>query len=130
MLHRQKQVLRDEILKSLTGEARFDVDLLQSLLDDNQEAIKVSEGIIAYYQREKEQEETRLQYLSTQIQSIRDWAKVFDDAETDEKRMILSKIIERIEVDHNYDLTIHFYVTMEDFQPTEEYGESFRCAGR
>ena len=120
-LRKQNQALRDEILKSLTGEARFEVDLLQSLLNENQEAIRVSEGILADYQREKEQEEARLQYLSAQIQNIRDWAKVFDDAETDEKRMILSKIIERIEVDRHYHLTIHFYVTMEDLQLADNF---------
>ena len=123
-LRKQNQALKDEILKSLTGEARFDEDILQSLLEDNQRAIEVSEGIIAAYQREKEQEEVRIQYLSTQIQNIRDWAKVFDDAETDEKRMILSKIIERIEVDRNYHLTIHFYVALADLQPDVEHGEA------
>ena len=122
-LRKQNQALRDEILKSLTGEARFDEDILQSLLEDNQRAIEVSEGIIAACQREKEQEEARIQYLSTQIQNIRDWAKVFDEAETDEKRMILSKIIERIEVDRNYHLTIHFYVALEDFQPVTDHEE-------
>ena len=65
----------------MTGEARFDENILQSLLQDNQRAIEVSEGIIAVCQREKEQEEARIQYLSTQIQNIRDRAKVFDDAE-------------------------------------------------
>lgn len=123
-LRKQNQALKDEILKSLTGEARFDEDILQSLLEDNQRAIEVSEGIIAACQREKEQEEVRIQYLSTQIQNIRDWAKVFDDAETDEKRMILSKIIERIEVDRNYHLTIHFYVALADLQPDVEHGEA------
>lgn len=122
-LRKQNQALRDEILKSLTGEARFDEDILQCLLEDNQRAIEVSEGIIAACQREKEQEEARIQYLSTQIQNIRDWAKVFDEAETDEKRMILSKIIERIEVDRNYHLTIHFYVALADLQPDVEHGE-------
>ena len=123
-LRKQNQALRDEILKSLTGEARFDEDILQCLLEDNQRAIEVSEGIIAACQREKEQEEARIQYLSTQIQNIRDWAKVFDEAETDEKRMILSKIIERIEVDRNYHLTIHFYVALADLQPDVEHGEA------
>lgn len=46
-LRKQNQALRDEILKSLTGEARFDEDILQSLLEDNHRAIEVSEGIIA-----------------------------------------------------------------------------------
>ena len=34
----------------------------------------------------------------------------------EEKKMILAKIIERIEVDHHYHLTIHFFVTLSDFE--------------
>lgn len=48
---------------------------------------------------------------------------MFDEAETNEKRMILSKIIERIEVDRNYHLNIHFYVVLEDLQPVTAHGE-------
>ena len=69
---------------------------------------------------EKENEEARLQYLSNQYQHIRDWAEVFDDASIEEKKMIISRIIERIDVDRNYHLTIHFFVTTEDFESSPD----------
>ena len=75
-----------------------------------------AENALLQCEHDKVNEEAKLQYLATQYENIKDWAKVFDDASTDEKKMILSRIIERIDVDRNYHLTIHFFVTTEDFE--------------
>ena len=115
-LQKQNEALRQELLKTLTGESGFERELLQSMLSENKVAIQAAEETLAECQRDREREEARLQYMSTQYQNIRDWAEVFDTANLDEKRMILSRIIERIDVDRNYHLTIRFFVTMEDFQ--------------
>ena len=115
-LQKQNEALRQELLKTLTGESGFERELLQSMLAENKAAIQAAEETLAECQRDREREEARLQYMSTQYQNIRDWAEVFDTASRDEKRMILSRIIERIDVDRNYHLTIRFFVTMEDFQ--------------
>ena len=121
-LQRQGDVLKREVLKALTGESGFDKELLQTMLVENREAIQAAEEAIAECRREKEREEARLQYLSSQYQNIRDWAEVFDDASLDEQRMILSRTIERIDVDRSYHLTIRFFITMEDFQQTASSG--------
>lgn len=118
-LQKQNEALRQELLKTLTGESGFERELLQSMLAENKAAIQAAEETLAECQRDREREEARLQYMSTQYQNIRDWAEVFDTASRDEKRMILSRIIERIDVDRNYHLTIRFFVTMEDFRQTE-----------
>ena len=79
-LQRQGDALKREVLKALTGESGFDKELLQTMLVENREAIQAAEEAIAECRREKEREEARLQYLSSQYQNIRDWAEVFDDA--------------------------------------------------
>ena len=86
------------------------------MLADNKAELEACEAALLECQKEKENEEARLQYLSNQYQHIRDWAEVFDDASIEEKKMIISRIIERIDVDRNYHLTIHFFVTMESFR--------------
>ena len=89
--------------------------MLQSMLTENREAISAAETALEECRREKDREDARLEYLSTQYQNIKDWAEVFASACVDEKKMILSRIIERIEVDRDYHLTIRFFVSMEDF---------------
>ena len=71
--------------------------------------------VVAKSERDKELEDTRLQYLSEQYSHISDWASEFDHASTDEKKMILARIIEKIEVDRDYHITITFFVSLDDF---------------
>lgn len=115
-LQKQQKALQKEVLKSLTGESGFDVNMLQSMLADNKAEMEACESGLMECQSERDNEEARLEYLSSQYQHIRNWAEVFDEASIEEKKMILSRIIERIDVDRNYHLTIHFFVTTEDFE--------------
>ena len=86
------------------------------LFRSNKAAIKACEDALVECRRERENEEAKLDYLSSQYKNISDWAEVFDDASIEEKKMILAKIIERFEVDRHYHLTIHFFVTLSDFE--------------
>lgn len=118
-LQKQQKALQQEVLKSLTRESSYDSATLQTLLADVKEQMEEAENALLQCEHDKVNEEAKLQYLATQYRNIRDWAEVFDQASTDEKKMILSRIIERIEVDRNYHLTIHFFVTTEDFELSE-----------
>ena len=115
-LNKQQITLRTEVMKSLNGESAFDTELLKSMLNDNKTALVEAEVALAACQKEKDTEEVRLQYLSDQYQNITDWAKEFDSVNNDTKKMILARLIERIELDRHYHLTIKFFVTMEEFE--------------
>ena len=45
---------------------------------------------------------------------------VFDQANDDEKKMILARIIEKITVDKNYNISIYFFLTLEEFRKEME----------
>ena len=111
----QQAQLKKEVLKSFTGESAFDTDLLKDMLAENKAAIAEAEATISESQHEKELEDSRLHYLSEQYSHISDWASEFDHASTDEKKMILARIIEKIEVDREYHITITFFVSLDDF---------------
>ena len=111
----QQAQLKKEVLKSFTGESAFDTDLLKDMLAENRAAIAEAEATISESQHEKELEDSRLHYLSEQYSHISDWASEFDHASTDEKKMILARIIEKIEVDREYHITITFFVSLDDF---------------
>lgn len=113
---KQQEALKKEVLKSLSGESEFEKELLQSMLSENKTATAACEERIARYRLEKDQEGQRLRLLSDQYTKIQDWARVFETASTAEKKMILARIIRRIEVDREYHLTVYFFVTMRDFE--------------
>ena len=123
-LHNQQVTLRQEVMKSLQGESAFDTDLLRSMLDENKSAIAQAESKMTACQHEKQAENERLQYLCEQYKSITDWAKEFDHADNDTKKMILARLIERIDVDRDYHLTIKFFVTIEEFKLSQRMDQA------
>ena len=52
------------------------------------------------------------------------WAKEFDHADNDTKKMILARLIERIDVDRDYHLTIKFFVTIEEFKLSQRMDQA------
>ena len=114
-LRRQESSLRQEIVKAISGESMFDMALLKSLVDENKAALHQAEEQLARCQQDKDTAAAKLRYLSEQYQNITNWAREFDDAPDDLKKMILARLIERITVDRDYHLTITFFITMEDF---------------
>ena len=121
-LQDQQARLHQEVVKSLSGASAFDTELLKELLDENKKLLLEAERAMLECQVAKENEEERIRYLAEQYRNISDWASEFDNASNDEKKMILARIIERITVDRNYQLTIIFFVSQEEFE--RKMGES------
>lgn len=55
-------------------------------------------------------EEIRIAASATSFKNIQDWAAKFEGAPLDIKKMILALMIERITVDRDYNIEIHFYL--------------------
>lgn len=104
------------MVKVLMGESVFDEATIKSMLDEKQEAIAKAEAYLEELRVFAEDTEQKLQQLILQYRSISDWAEVFDAANNDEKKMILSRIIEKITVDKEYHLEIHFLITLDSFR--------------
>ena len=85
------------------------------MLSENKTAQLAAEQEIAQLQEEKEKEEEKLKHLSVQYQHIKNWADEFSEASVDTQKMILAKMIEKITVTKDYNITIKFYVTPADF---------------
>ena len=117
---KQQSVLRQEVMKSLMGESSYDTELLKSMLEENKQALAGAEFALADCQQEQEHTSEQLKKLTEQYAHIADWSKEFDAADNDAKKMILAKLIERIEVDRDYHLTIRFFISLQDFEQVGE----------
>ena len=62
-----------------------------------------------------EDEEIRIATSATNYKNIQNWAAKFEGAPLDIKKMILARLLEKITVDRDYNIELHFYVTVEDF---------------
>lgn len=112
----QRDKLKDEVMKSLMGESAFEPDMIKEMMAQNEENIlKAAEQVQALEQTQVSVDE-HIKNLADQFEHIADWAQIFDRASPDEQKMILSRMIERIEVMRDYSIKIRFYIAVDDFR--------------
>ena len=115
-LQQRQNKLKEEAIKALTGESVYAPEMIQELLASNTEAMNKAEAELQNAEKDRAELDAKLKELVRQYESIHDWAEVFDAAGVDEKKMILSHIIGKITVNRNYDITIYFFLTLDDFK--------------
>lgn len=115
-LQAKREAIEKEIINCLMGESKLTADVLNPMLNDIRDRITTMEKVIADLQKQKDNEEDHVKFLSSQYQSIMEWADTYDLMQRDEKKMVLAHLIERIEVRRDYYLSVTFYVALEDFR--------------
>lgn len=140
-LQKQQKNLKQEILKSMAGESAFDQNVIQEMFEANTKVIAQVRQEMEIIEQEKDEADRKLKQLMEQYQHISEWSEVFDGASVDEKKMILSRLIEKISVSRDYHITIYFYITLDQFKEslaslekteynvTIEEGQAMRAAG-
>lgn len=115
-LQAKREAIEKEIINCLMGESKLTADVLNPMLNDIRDRITTMEKVIADLQKQKDNEENHIKFLSSQYQSIMEWADTYDFMQRDEKKMVLAHLIERIEVRRDYYISVTFYVALEDFR--------------
>lgn len=119
-LKKKQSLLKQEVVKSLTGESAFDAPMLREMIDETHAAIVDTEQLIADNQVDTVKETEKLRALKAKYDEIRDWSAAFEHLRGDAQRMVLSRIIKRITIDRNYNLEVEFYITQEEFEGNAE----------
>lgn len=118
--------LQENIPSALRGESAFSADQLSSMIKDREQKIAELKQQIA--SKDKEYQETRLKKkdLKSIGGIISNWGELFKACSIPEQKVMLSKLIERIDIKEN-DIRIKFRISMEEFgvkeQGEEENGE-------
>ena len=100
--------LRHETLKVIRGTSKFSQELLSSLLDEATEKAQEAQAQLKTYQKEYHQ--------------ILSWADLYDHCPIAKKKMIVSQLIKAVYVRRDYEITVEFNISFDDFH-TLEYHE-------
>lgn len=114
-LQHEQEALKREVVKAVVGSSDFDHDLLNELLEKNKTELAAAEDELMKARADAEFEDEYAHKMEKQFKSIVDWAEVFDSAPVDTQKMILARLIQRIDIGKGYEIAIKFYVTLEDF---------------
>ena len=113
-IQKKIDVMEENIPQAMTGEYPLSLEDLVRLIDKQKDMYRKQQEIIK--QKEKKMENmdvsiTEWDYLKKQIPT---WQQVFLEADAHTKRVLVDKLIERIDVKEEQ-ITIRFRIRLEDF---------------
>ena len=113
-IQKKIDVMEENIPQAMTGEYPLSLEDLVRLIDKQKDMYRKQQEIIK--QKEKKMENmdvsiTEWDYLKKQIPT---WQQVFQEADAHTKRVLVDKLIERIDVKEEQ-ITIRFRIRLEDF---------------
>jgi site-specific DNA recombinase len=112
--------LKEEVVKCLMGESKFDNDLLNELISKKQTEINSKtlslDEIDFKISREKD---AKSRYNSLNNELV-DWEDRFDNATFEVKRLMLSKVIKRFVVYSRNEFDIEYDITIDTFNENAE----------
>jgi multidrug efflux pump subunit AcrA (membrane-fusion protein) len=127
-LERDSALIKEKIMQGIRGEATFLADTLNEMLQENQEKRQQAEAQLAQARQELQQKEIEQTDLLELQSMIPKWREEFAEADLDVKKVMLSKIINKITVTPDgveVDLTLTFqqFFSGGDGSPTPPDGD-------
>ena len=113
----QKQVtaLEEEAVKALTGESQLDLSIVNQMLLKHRAKLEASQKAMEEAQARMQAEQENAKATKAQVDELLSWAECFDKADIGTKHLIVSRLIERVEVRTGYKMYIKFKISLKQF---------------
>ena len=113
--------LEIEVGEGVDGTSNFTEDMIAKQIRRYQQELDDAKAEYAELQNARLNEAAEIRKLRTYYDEFRGWAEEFETAPLEIKRMILSQLIERVEVGRKYQVTIKLNMEYQQFlEITEE----------
>lgn len=105
--------MEDQAIKALTGENQLDLGIVNSMLVKHK--AKMETALVAMEDAESQinAAERNTRATKSEIDEIRNWAEHYDEISVEAKHMVISRLVDRIEVGKGYTVNIRMKVAME-----------------
>ena len=104
-----------EILKCLDGTSNFTEDMIAKQIRRYQQELDDAKAEYAELQNARLNEAAEIRKLRTYYDDFKGWAEEFDTAPLEMKRMILSHLIDRVEIGRKYQVIVKFNMKYRQF---------------
>ena len=107
--------LKGEVVKAIRGEGSFSKELLSVLIAESEAKCRELQEKLEAAQAAYDEGKDVMASLSAQYDEIISWSELYDTASTAAKKMIVSALIERVDVYRGYKLHVEFTIDFEQF---------------
>ncbi len=112
--------LQNEIIRSLTGESAFTPQMLRPVIDAQESKLADLMQTLKAAEEDMRDSENNLLNLAERFDDVLQWAAMYDKADMPAKKMIVSRIIERVDMFRDYEIKITLNISIEQFLNTIE----------
>ena len=113
--HKQVSALEDQVIKAMTGENTLDISIANSMMLKYKQNMETAQQHMEEAKAKMEQEKEQNKEAKREIGELISWAEIFDYAETDTKKMIIARLVKRIDVGADYTINIQFRINTQQY---------------
>ena len=114
-IHKQMNALEDQAMKFLTGENTVDISIVNSMMPKYKEKLETAQRRMEEAKARMEKEKEAARDATQEVADLLSWADTFDEANAETKHMIIARLVERIEINHDYEVEIKFRISVEQY---------------
>ena len=111
----QLERLQDEIAATLTGDSVYSAEQLSSAIKTVEDRISTQKFQLEQLQNEVKSKKASIEAIRPMFEQFVGWAQEFDKCTIEQKKMIISQLVNRIELNKDYELTIELNMDYKDF---------------
>ena len=109
------ELLKGEVIRCIQGESSFSRDMLSELIAKAEAEQNELQKALDAAEEELADTESLKNELSGQYDDLISWAKLYESASIEAKKMIVSCLIKRVEVGRDYKLNVDFNFDLSQF---------------
>ncbi len=113
--------LKSEILKSLKGESAFSTDLLSSMMKEAEAKLQDVASRVKEQERACQESFQTMKMVERQYKDILNMAELYEGSSMEAKKMVVTRMIERVDVGRGYDITITLRQEFKKFFESVEH---------
>jgi DNA invertase Pin-like site-specific DNA recombinase len=112
--------LKAEVVKAIRGESSFKQDLLSEMIETAEAERNNAERIVTEITERLAASKSMTDCFKEQHNRYMSWAEIFDECETNVKKMIICQLIDKVIVSEGYQIEVKLNVTLEQYMEFAE----------
>ncbi len=114
-MRNDEETLRNEVARALRGESKFKLPLLKSILEETEQKIERETAQLYELEAKLQNAEQLRREIEVKQRKYCGLSYIFENGTMEEKKMLLSIVISKVEVRKGYELSIHLAPDFDAF---------------
>lgn len=109
------QRLKSEIVNALTGASAFSPELLNNVIEEQSQRCEELRTALNEAEKDYAESDSQLEVRSQQYDDLLEWSAAYETASISAKKVIVARMIERVDVYRGYELKLKLNISVEQF---------------